>query len=52
MTTPEAYIHLRPGLITDDGEVTDLSTARFLEKFAAEFRTFIARVLTPATSDH
>jgi chromate reductase len=50
MTTPEAYIHLTPGLITDDGDVTDASTARFLEKFAAEFQTFIDRVLAPATA--
>jgi chromate reductase len=50
MSTPEAYIQLTPGLVTDDGEVTDPSTARFLEKFVAEFRTFIDRVLAPATS--
>lgn len=48
MTTPEAYIHLTPGVITEDGEVTDASTARFLQKFAAEFRTFIVRVLSDA----
>src|SRR3954447_14257539 len=30
MTAPEAYITFRPGLITDDGEVTDDSTAEFL----------------------
>jgi NAD(P)H-dependent FMN reductase len=51
MNTPEAYIRLTPGLVTDDGEVTDVTTARFLRKFVAEFRTFIARVLTPATSN-
>jgi NAD(P)H-dependent FMN reductase len=50
MTTPEAYIHVTPGVVTDDGEVTDASTARFLQKFMAEFRTFIARVLTHARS--
>ncbi len=50
MNTPEAYIHLTPGVVTDDGEVTDVSTARFLQKFVAEFRTFIVRVLTPARS--
>ncbi len=50
MNTPEAYIHLTPGVVTDDGEVTDVSTARFLQKFVAEFGTFIVRVLTPARS--
>jgi chromate reductase, NAD(P)H dehydrogenase (quinone) len=35
MNTPEAYIHLTPGLVTDDGHVTDASTAQFLQKFVA-----------------
>jgi chromate reductase len=48
MNSPEAYIHLTPGLVTDDGEVTDVSTARFLQKFVAEFQKFIGMVLTPA----
>ena len=52
MTTPEAYIQLTPGQVTDDGEVTDVSTARFLREFVAEFRTFIVQVLTPATSKY
>ena len=46
MNTPEAYIHVTPGVLTDDGCVTDASTARFLQKFMAEFRTFIGQVLT------
>ncbi len=46
MTAPEAYITVRPGLITDDGEVTDDATATFLADFMAEFRTHIERVLT------
>lgn len=50
MTTPEAYIHFTPDLVTDDGDVTDASTARFLQKFVAQFQTFIDIVLTPATS--
>jgi chromate reductase len=45
MTAPEAYISLRPGLITDDGEVTDESTATFLSDFMTEFRDHIERVL-------
>jgi chromate reductase len=46
MTAPEAYIHFRPGLFTDSGEVTEESTAAFLGDFMAEFRTHIERVLT------
>jgi chromate reductase, NAD(P)H dehydrogenase (quinone) len=50
MNAPEAYIHFTPGLITDNGDVTDASTARFLQKYLAEFQAFIGTVLTPATS--
>ena len=46
MTSPEAYIHFQPGLFTDDGGVTDPSTAEFLGDFMQEFRTHIERVLT------
>jgi len=46
MTAPEAYVTFRPGLFTEDGEVTDPSTASFLTDFMQEFRTHIERVLT------
>ncbi|WP_019876749.1 NADPH-dependent FMN reductase [Sporichthya polymorpha] len=46
MTSPEAYIHFQPGLFTDDGEVTDRSTAEFLTDYMREFATHIERVLT------
>lgn len=46
MTAPEAYISFEPGLITDDGEVTDESTAAFLSDFMQEFGDHIERVLT------
>ena len=46
MTAPEAYITLRPGLVTDDGEVTNESTAAFLADFMQEFRVHTERVLT------
>jgi len=55
MTTPEAYIQTSPGVVTNDGEVTDVSTARFLQKFMAEFRMHIDRVLAharPSESGH
>ncbi|MCW2770014.1 MAG: NADPH-dependent reductase [Aeromicrobium sp.] len=46
MTAPEAYITFRPGLFTDDGEVTDESTTAFLTDFMREFRDHVERVLT------
>lgn len=46
MNAPEAYIQFTPGMITDDGEVTVESTKDFLRNYMAEFRTFIAHVLT------
>lgn len=46
MNAPEAYIQFTPGLITDDGEVTDDTTAEFLRDFMAELHGFITRVYT------
>ena len=46
MNAPEAYIHFKPGLITEDGQVTDASTAEFLRNYMSELHAFIARVLT------
>jgi len=46
MNAPEAYIQFTPGLITDDGEVTDDSVAEFLRDFMTEFHGFISRVYT------
>lgn len=51
MNAPEAYITMRPGLITDDGEVTDEGTAAFLRDFMTEFHVFIQRVLTVVPRD-
>ena len=44
MNAPEAYIQFTPGLIDDNGEVTNEGTAEFLRNFMAEFHTFVARV--------
>lgn len=44
MNTLEAYIQFTPNLISDDGQVTNDSTAEFLRNYMAEFHTFIARV--------
>lgn len=46
MNSPEVYLHLTPGLITEDGEVTEPSTTDFLRGFMEEFDVFIERVLT------
>ena len=46
MNAPEAYIEFKPGMITDDGEVTIDATEAFLRNYMAEFHTFIERVLT------
>jgi len=46
MNAPEAYIQFKPGLITDEGEVTNESTADFLRNYMAEFHQFIVRVYT------
>lgn len=44
MTSPEAYIQMRPGLIGESGEVTDPSTEAFLRDWVGEFHVFITRV--------
>jgi chromate reductase len=46
MNAPEAYLQLRPGLIGDDGSVTDESTEAFLSGFMESFFEYIERVLT------
>jgi len=42
----EAYVQFEPGLITDDGQVTNDKTAEFLRSYLSEFHGFIARVYT------
>jgi chromate reductase, NAD(P)H dehydrogenase (quinone) len=46
MNAPEAYIQFLPGLIAEDGEVTDASTETFLRDFMESFCVFVERVLT------
>jgi chromate reductase len=46
MNSPEAYTHMKPGLVTDEGEVTDSSTEEFLRNFMHEYARFVERVLT------
>ncbi len=46
MNSPEAYITVRPGLITPEGEVTNPATEDFLRAFMVSFFEYIERVLT------
>jgi chromate reductase len=46
MTAPEAYIQFKPSVFLDTGEVTNESTAEFLENFMQEFAIHVERVLT------
>jgi chromate reductase len=46
MNSPEGYIQFKPGLITDDGRVTDSTTEAFLREYMKEFSDFIGRVYT------
>ena len=52
MTTVEAYIQFKPGLIAEDGQVSDEAVAKFLSNYMNELHAFIVRVLTvlPRTS--
>jgi len=40
------YIQFTPGLITDDGQVTNSSTEEFLRNYMQEYCGFIERVYT------
>jgi chromate reductase len=46
MNAPEAYIQMKPGLIEEDGSVTDEGTEAFLRGFMGAFFEYIERVLT------
>lgn len=44
LAQPEVYLHFKPGLITDAGEITVPSTVEFLQKWLQAFETFIGKV--------
>jgi chromate reductase len=54
MNSIEAYIQFEKGLITDEGEVTNESTRKFLQNFMSELHGFIQRVYTvlPRPDEH
>ena len=45
MNSPEAYIQFKPGMITEDGEVTTKDTEEFLRNYMRELHAFIVRVM-------
>jgi chromate reductase, NAD(P)H dehydrogenase (quinone) len=51
MTAPEAYIQFKPGLFSDDGQVSDPSTEDFLREYMEHFREHLVRVLTVLPRD-
>lgn len=46
LAQPEVYIHFKPGLVDDAGEITVPSTVEFLRKWMQTFEAFIAKVAT------
>jgi chromate reductase, NAD(P)H dehydrogenase (quinone) len=46
MNAPEAYIQFKPGMVTDQGDVTVESTQTFLRKYMEDLHGFITRVYT------
>jgi chromate reductase len=46
MNAPEAYIQMTPGLVAEDGSITNEGTETFLRDWMAHFLTFVTRVLT------
>ena len=46
MNSIEAYIQFEPGLITEAGDVTNESTAKFMRDFMTAFSDYIGRVYT------
>jgi chromate reductase len=48
LAQPEAYVQTTKGLIADDGEITNATTAEFLTSWLKAFHTHIAKTLSPA----
>ena len=46
MNAPEAYIQFKPGMVTEDGDVTIKDTEDFLRNYMQELHAFIVRVMT------
>ena len=48
LAQPEAYLQMRDGLITDEGDITDASTEEFLLSWLKAVHTHIAKTLSNA----
>jgi chromate reductase, NAD(P)H dehydrogenase (quinone) len=46
MNAPEAYLQITPGLIAEDGTITNEGTRQFLTDWMKDYYEFITRVLT------
>ncbi len=46
MNAPEAYIQFKPGLINENGEISNEQTVEFLTNYMREFHAFVVRVTT------
>lgn len=44
MNSPEAYVQFTPGLIDDEGAVSDEKTKEFLAKFMKSFHDFLVKI--------
>lgn len=51
MNAPEAYIQFTPDLISDDGQVSNEGTEKFLRDYMEAFHIFITRVRTVLPPD-
>ena len=51
MNAPEAYIQFKPGMITDEGEVTVDATRDFLRTYMQQLHVFIQRVMSVVPRD-
>ncbi|TCL65225.1 NAD(P)H-dependent oxidoreductase [Rhizobium sp. BK251] len=50
MGQPEAFIHLYPGLVTPEGEVTNEETRLFLQRYMDRFESWTRRFLHAASA--
>lgn len=52
LNAPEAYITFRDDVFSNDGEVRDEATAKFLRHFMEEYDAFVQRVLAVTAPGH
>lgn len=52
LNAPEAYITFRDDVFSNDGEVRDEATAKFLRHFMEEYGAFVQRVLAVTAPGH